>query len=196
MGDTREKILDATERLIVLKGLARVTTKDIARETGVSEGALYRHFRQKQEIFFALLLKHLPTVYKTFRECQESTGTIQEKLSAIVLAVVRYYELILPMAASLLADTELLQQFRETVRPFQVGPHTLMDHCAAYLEQEQEAGHLGKHLSAQKMAMFLLGPCFQQAFNVQMLGYDPFYQSTEQFASELIESILPMLLPS
>ena len=31
-GETRHKILDAAEKLILLKGLARVTTKEIARD--------------------------------------------------------------------------------------------------------------------------------------------------------------------
>jgi len=39
-GETRQKILDAAEKLLLLKGLARATPKEIARETGLSEGAL------------------------------------------------------------------------------------------------------------------------------------------------------------
>ena len=54
-GETRQKILDATQKLIQLRGLSRVTTKEIARETGLSEGALYRHFEHKEEVFFAII---------------------------------------------------------------------------------------------------------------------------------------------
>lgn len=53
-GETRQKILEATEHLVQLKGLTRVTTKEIARETGLSEGALYRHFEHKEEVFQGL----------------------------------------------------------------------------------------------------------------------------------------------
>ncbi|MGZ3678832.1 MAG: helix-turn-helix domain-containing protein, partial [Ktedonobacterales bacterium] len=52
-GETRQKILEVTERLIQMRGLGRVTTREIARETGLSEGALYRHFEHKEEIFMA-----------------------------------------------------------------------------------------------------------------------------------------------
>src|SRR5947209_7075230 len=65
-GETRQKILDAAEKLLLLKGLARVTTKEIARETGLSEGALYRHFDHKEEIFFALMARHLPVLCVVF----------------------------------------------------------------------------------------------------------------------------------
>ena len=65
-GETRQKILDAAEKLLLLKGMARVTTKEIARETGLSEGALYRHFDHKEEIFFALMARHLPVLCVVF----------------------------------------------------------------------------------------------------------------------------------
>src|SRR6266487_2690861 len=78
-GATRQKILDAAEKLLLLKGLARVTTKEIARETGLSEGALYRHFDHKEEIFFALMARHLPAFHEAFQAHQAGTGTPSEK---------------------------------------------------------------------------------------------------------------------
>ena len=47
---TRQKIPDAAEKLILLKGLPRVTRNLIAREIGLTEGALYRHFDKKDPL--------------------------------------------------------------------------------------------------------------------------------------------------
>ena len=124
-GATRQKILDAAEKLLLLKGLARVTTKEIARETGLSEGALYRHFEHKEEIFFALMARHLPAFHETFQAHQAGTGTPGENLAAIAQAALHYYEQIVPMGASFLADTELLAQFRATIQPLGVGPQSV-----------------------------------------------------------------------
>src|SRR5437667_12442057 len=66
-GETRQKILDAAEKLLLLKGLARVTTKEIARESGLSDGALDRHFDHKQQLFFALMARHLPAFHEPFQ---------------------------------------------------------------------------------------------------------------------------------
>src|SRR5437773_12213967 len=85
-GETRQKILEATARLIQMKGLGRVTTKEIARETGLSEGALYRHFDHKEEIFFALMARHLPAFHEAFQAHQAGTGTPSENLAAIAQA--------------------------------------------------------------------------------------------------------------
>ena len=108
--ETRQKILEAVEKLILLRGLSRVTTREIARETGLSEGALYRHFKQKDEIFFAIMRKHLPTLLAAFQTHQPGTGTISENLAAIAVALIHYYEQLLPLSASYLADTELLER--------------------------------------------------------------------------------------
>src|SRR6516225_11678572 len=126
-GETRQKILDAAEKLLLLKGLSRVTTKEIARETGLSEGALYRHFDHKEEIFFALMARHLPAFYETFRTHQAGTSTPSENLAAIALAAIHYYEQIVPMGASFLADTELLAQLRATIRPLGIGPQNVFE---------------------------------------------------------------------
>src|SRR5260370_5310446 len=116
-GETRQKILDAAEKLILWKGLARVTTKEIARETGLSEGALYRHFDHKEEIFFALLAEHLPALHDTFQAHQPGTRTLNENLAAIAQATIRYYEQLIPLGASFLPHTELLTQVRAIIQP-------------------------------------------------------------------------------
>ena len=48
-------IISAVLRLVDRKGLNGVTTKRIALEVGVTEGALYKHFRSKNEIFLRIL---------------------------------------------------------------------------------------------------------------------------------------------
>src|SRR2546426_11620320 len=99
-GETRQKILDATARLIQMKGLARVTTKEIARETGLSEGALYRHFEHKEEVLFAVLTKHLPTFLEILQTHVAGTGRVSQDLGAIALAAIQDYGQRLPISAA------------------------------------------------------------------------------------------------
>ncbi len=57
---TRSRILDAAAALMTTVGLTRTTTKQIAREAGCSEAALYKHFRNKEEIFVRVLHERVP----------------------------------------------------------------------------------------------------------------------------------------
>src|SRR5205823_12669084 len=111
---TQQQIVEAVEQLIHSKGLARVTTKEIARATGLSEGALYRHFDHKEEVFFAILMKYLPSFIDTFNQHVAGTATVSGNLEAIALAALRYYEQLIPLSASFFADTQLLARFRRS----------------------------------------------------------------------------------
>ena len=51
----RREILQAAERLMHLRGLAGITTREIAQEVGCSEGALYFHFKGRLELLVAML---------------------------------------------------------------------------------------------------------------------------------------------
>src|SRR6476620_10985512 len=111
-GETRQQILDACDKLIHTLGLARVTTKELARETGLSEGALYRHFDHKEDVFLAVFEQHVRVLADFLSERKAGKGEVEENLRAISLVILRYYEQLIPLSASFFADTELLTRFR------------------------------------------------------------------------------------
>ena len=51
---TREAILTAAVDVFLERGVTRASLEEIARAAGVTRGAIYWHFRDKQEIFTAL----------------------------------------------------------------------------------------------------------------------------------------------
>ena len=53
--ERREQILDAAARIFARKGFDGTTTKELARSCGVSESALYKHFRSKEDLFREVL---------------------------------------------------------------------------------------------------------------------------------------------
>ena len=52
---TREAIMDCAEQVFMDKGVARASLEEIARAAGVTRGAVYWHFRNKQDILDAML---------------------------------------------------------------------------------------------------------------------------------------------
>lgn len=51
---TREALLDAAEHVFLCRGVARSSLEEIAKEAGVTRGAVYWHFENKQAIFRAM----------------------------------------------------------------------------------------------------------------------------------------------
>ena len=54
---TRDRILDAAERVFSRRGASRPSLEDIAAAAGVTRGAIYWHFRNKADLFAAMLAR-------------------------------------------------------------------------------------------------------------------------------------------
>lgn len=71
----RQDILDAAERLFALKGFTGATTKALAREAGVHEAVLFRHFDSKRDLYQATLEQKLarnrPAALEKMEACAE-----------------------------------------------------------------------------------------------------------------------------
>jgi AcrR family transcriptional regulator len=52
---TRKQILDASLRLFSERGFARTTVRDIARQAGITDAAIYYHFESKRDLLDALV---------------------------------------------------------------------------------------------------------------------------------------------
>src|SRR5688572_2410941 len=53
--ETRNSILDAAERVFSKRGVAHTSLEDIAKAAGVTRGAIYWHFKNKNELFSAMV---------------------------------------------------------------------------------------------------------------------------------------------
>lgn len=52
---TRHQLLDAAERVFAEKGVSRTSLQDIAQAAGASRGAIYWHFKNKADLFNAMM---------------------------------------------------------------------------------------------------------------------------------------------
>ncbi|NJB69259.1 AcrR family transcriptional regulator [Desulfobaculum xiamenense] len=68
---TRQKILEAAARLFSERGFANTPTSLLAREAGISEGSIYRHFSSKDEIFLQLVREVRMRFETSLREALE-----------------------------------------------------------------------------------------------------------------------------
>ncbi|HEX3007692.1 MAG TPA: TetR/AcrR family transcriptional regulator [Bacteroidales bacterium] len=71
MSDTREYIIVEAFKLFLAKSYEAVSISDISNAIGLTKGALYHHFVNKEELFKAVIDKHLSIVPINFdpRNC-------------------------------------------------------------------------------------------------------------------------------
>jgi len=82
---TRENILKGALKTFSEKGLAKARLEDIAKEVGVTRGAIYWHFENKVQLFSELFKKTLKVVLKDARKILESDLSPLEKIRVLLI---------------------------------------------------------------------------------------------------------------
>ena len=77
------QIIDAAGKLLASGGIQNLTTKKLAIEMGFSEAALYRHFKSKDDIIFAMLTYLASNIDKRINEIINSDMDAIEKLKTL-----------------------------------------------------------------------------------------------------------------
>ncbi|MFF4082463.1 TetR/AcrR family transcriptional regulator [Streptomyces sp. NPDC001777] len=190
----RVRIVDAAHQLMLTIGLARATTKEIARAAGCSEAALYKHFASKEELFVTVLKERLPRLNPLLKRLLVSPGagerTVEENLTEIARQAALFYEQSFPIAASLYADPRLKERHNEAMRELGTGPHMPIRGLDAYLRSEQAAGRVRADADTYAAASLLMGACAQRAFAYEaMTGGEP-PQSLDEFAASLARVLM------
>jgi TetR/AcrR family transcriptional regulator len=81
--EREDRILKAAQELILAKGFANTTIDEIADKADVSKGAVYLHYRTKDDIYFSIVAKALETMRDMFVRAAEGKRSGLEKFRAI-----------------------------------------------------------------------------------------------------------------
>lgn len=159
---TRDRILDAAAGLMRERGVARTTTKEIAKAAGLSEAALYKHFTDKTGLLLDVLHERMPGSARV--ELRPGTGSVADTIAALTRSLLDFYLEALPMFGSLLGDPQLMAAERESLRKYGAGPEQPVGRFAGYLRAERDLGRIAADVDPDATAALLAGACFQQAF--------------------------------
>ncbi len=78
--------------LIAFRGLAQVTIKDIAREAGCAEGALYRHYRSKEEMAWLLFRREVERFGMRLRPLLESPESFVGRIEGAIRLFCTFFD--------------------------------------------------------------------------------------------------------
>ncbi len=91
MTTRQRQIVEAAIELIAEKSIQHVTIKNLAHKIGVTEGALYRHFRSKTDILMAILGMFQQEAQKNLEEVRTSRLPAMEQFEKIFLYRLQYF---------------------------------------------------------------------------------------------------------
>jgi AcrR family transcriptional regulator len=80
----RAQLIKAAANVFAHKGYAGATTEDISRLAGVTKGALYFHFKSKEDIFLEVLKQKTDSYLKKIINCLETETDIEKMMEYII----------------------------------------------------------------------------------------------------------------
>ena len=87
----RQALVDVATNLFAARGYRGVTTADIAREAGVSEPILYRHFRSKSDLYVACLAESQRHLREKWEQAIAETPDPGDWIIAIGRAAIAFH---------------------------------------------------------------------------------------------------------
>lgn len=85
--DMRSRILARATELFVTNGYHALSMREIAEAVGISKPGLYYHFRNKEDLFLAILQVNLERVGQIVRDAAARSGPMREQVAWMLRAI-------------------------------------------------------------------------------------------------------------
>ncbi|HEY1178037.1 MAG TPA: helix-turn-helix domain-containing protein, partial [Phytomonospora sp.] len=138
----REAVLAATEEILGESGVARLSTKEIARRAGVAESSIFYHFGDRLGLLQAVVALHLPRFKDVADGLVPGAGELRANLVALLDGLAAFYTRVAPILAAVQADAELRARFADRGAGEVIGPRRGVAPIAAYLAGERGLGRV------------------------------------------------------
>lgn len=83
----REQILDGAKAVFMAKGFDAASMNDITREAGVSKGTIYVYFKDKEDLFAALIEQERSRIVASVKHALDDHEPIREALAGFGVAL-------------------------------------------------------------------------------------------------------------
>lgn len=107
----RQKIINALTKLMGTKDFHSVTTAEIAATAGVTEGLIYKYFKDKKDLLYQVLNDIFIQFHNTVLKRLAEKTTAIEKLEIIICASIEYYTANRAFARMLLLEVRNSQAY-------------------------------------------------------------------------------------
>lgn len=89
---TREKLLDAAKSLVMDKGFAGTSIDDILKQTGLTKGAFFHHFKGKSDLARELVKRYALNDLKMFQEFDRQSQEVSDDPLEQVMHFLKTFE--------------------------------------------------------------------------------------------------------
>jgi len=84
--DSRERILQHATQLFIEQGYHRLSMRELAEAANISKAGIYHHFKDKENLFLAVLIFHLDALEHVVDQAAAADGSVQLRVEQMVRA--------------------------------------------------------------------------------------------------------------
>ncbi|WP_266206163.1 TetR/AcrR family transcriptional regulator [Pontibacter kalidii] len=189
---TEERIKEAAKKVFLEKGFDGTTTRDIAREAGLSIAMMNYYFRSKEKLFNIVYEELIREYFQSTLDIMDKPGDLKQKLSALVDNFFNLFKK--NRRLSTFINYELKRNPDHLLKTFDIGP---LVKKSLFIQQLQDAINKGEIRAINSdHVLFLLLPNVQFLYENDELNkkillmdeadYDQFAQEHLQIVKEMI----------
>ncbi|HNZ33229.1 MAG TPA: TetR/AcrR family transcriptional regulator [Candidatus Cloacimonas sp.] len=185
----QKDILKAAIAIIANQGYEKLTIKNLATKIGVTEAALYRHFKSKREIVTMILSYFEELSNRVLNEICESNNAPLDNIRKFVED--RYILFSKnPDLAKVMFSEELFKNDPTFKGQFQCIMHKHKQAMESYLIQAQKDGNIKKDISSIQLFRIIIG---SMRFTVTQWNLSDGAFDLQKEGSDLFESIIKLI---
>ncbi|WP_372846004.1 TetR/AcrR family transcriptional regulator [Pontiella sp.] len=151
-----EQIVDAAIELLSIGGIPALTTKNLASAVGVTEPALYRHFKNKMDILEAILIQQEWMVRHRFERYAEQGGSVLDQIEEVYAGIFRGFA-DNPARSAVAFAEEIFRQDSHLAEHFNRIMEVAEENIIALLASEQGRKECRTDIPPKDLARMMMG---------------------------------------
>lgn len=179
----RELLLDVGRIAFLRDGYTSVSMQQIAEAAGMTKGAPYYHFRNKEDLFISVFVREVTRINDGMIRCLEGSGTLRSRLKEAVLHVIET------------TSGDFNQLFTDFERHFQNNPKLIVDehridmtlNLLPYFREAQSRGEFTRLTAERAVEYFVILLFGQMKFLQFDLNRPERYRPPAERSSDLVD---------
>lgn len=189
ISDRQFEIIEATGKILTTSGVSGLTIKNLAKEMKFTEGAIYRHFKSKEEIILAMLEYLAENMEYRYAKIASEQQSLEEKIKNLFYDQFSFFTkkphfVVAVFTNGFMEESERINEAILTIMK------TRMKYIKPLIEDAQKVSHFTNKISSEEILHILMGSTRLLMYKWRVAN---FKFNLEQKGPEMLESILKLI---
>ncbi|HEX4190231.1 MAG TPA: TetR/AcrR family transcriptional regulator [Marmoricola sp.] len=185
----REDILRATVALLGERGMAKLTTREVAERAGVSEGSVFYHFEDRSGLLKAAFETALEPLH--LQRPNLATDDLRTTITGMSEAIAAFLGSGLDVMMAAQSDAALRDSLHAFMADSDYGPHRGIAGISAYIRLKQQSGEVREDVDAAAVASLIVSDAMMRAAVPKLIGNRKGVGSRKAFVDNLLVMLEP-----